>query len=525
MMDSWSLQLLDVLLIVIASVVFWELGRWRRRKTRGGLPPGSVGLPVVGETLRLIAAYKTEDPEPFIDERVRRHGRLFTTHVFGERTVFSADPEFNRMVLAAEGRTVECSYPSSISTLLGAHSLLLMRGVRHKRMHSLTLTRLASPAAIRDAALLPHIDRLVRRTLDAWCQSPDPVRVLLLDQAKKITFELTVKQLVSVDPGEWTESLRREYLLLIEGFFSIPFPSFLSFTTYGRALKARKKVEAALKDVIRNRKREREAASRGSDIAKRKADMLEELMDGAVEEEEAMTEEEIVDFLLSLLVAGYETTPTIMTLAVKFLTDHPDALALLRAEQDEIRAKEGALKEGEPLTWTHYKSMPFTQCVINETLRVANIISGVFRRAMTDIHFKGYTIPKGCKVFISFRAVHLDPLYFEDARTFNPWRWQQNKESAATTQPHYAPFGGGSRLCPGYELARVVISVFLHYLVTRFSWEEAEKDRLVFFPTTRTLKGYPINVRYRNISNDNNNGEPVTDQSAPSSSSSNIGTP
>ncbi|RWV79680.1 hypothetical protein BHE74_00050503 [Ensete ventricosum] len=233
--------LFEVMLIVIAGIVFWELGR-RRRRTRaaaGLLPPGSVGLPVVGETLRLIAAYKTEDPEPFIDERVRRHGRLFTTHVFGERTVFSADPEFNRMVLGAEGRAVECSYPSSISTLLGAHSLLLMRGARHRRMHSLILTRLASPAAIRDAALLPHIDRHVRRTLDSWSSSPSssPSRVLLLDQAKKITFELTVMQLVSFDSGEWTESLRREYLLLIEGFFSIPFPSFLFFTTYGRALK------------------------------------------------------------------------------------------------------------------------------------------------------------------------------------------------------------------------------------------------------------------------------------------------
>ncbi|XP_042453004.1 cytochrome P450 90A4-like [Zingiber officinale] len=496
----WSLQPLDVVLIVVASLVLWELGRRRRW---GRLPPGSLGLPVVGESLRLIAAYKTEDPEPFIDERVRRYGRLFTTHVFGERTVFSADPEFNKMVLAAEGRTVEGSYPSSISTLLGAHSLLVMRGVRHKRMHSLTLNRLASPAAIRDAAILSQIDHLVRRTLDSWCcSSPGagPARVLLLDQTKKITFDLTVKQLVSVDPGEWTESLRREYLLLIDGFFTIPFPSFLSFTTYGRAIKARKKVEAKLKELIRKRQWEKTAPSRGNDdtAAKKKVDMLEELMDGAALEGKAMTEEEVVDYLLSILVAGYETTSTIMTLAVKFLTDNPDALALLRVEQDEIREKKKKDKGGdaEPLTWTEYKSMPFTQCVINETLRMANIISGVFRRATSDIQFKGYTIPKGCKLFISFRAVHLDPEYFEDARTFNPWRWQQ-EETQQFGGVNYTPFGGGTRLCPGYELARVVISVFLHYLVTRLSWEEAEKDRLVFFPTTRTLKGYPINVRFR----------------------------
>ncbi|XP_010923048.1 3beta,22alpha-dihydroxysteroid 3-dehydrogenase isoform X2 [Elaeis guineensis] len=491
--------LLPVLMSVVAVLVLQLLRRssWMRKKMnnsgggegKGLPPPGSVGLPLVGETLRLIAAYKTEDPEPFIDERVRRHGRLFTTHVFGERTVFSADPEFNRVVLGGEGRSVECSYPSSISTLLGRHSLLLMRGALHKRMHSLTLTRLASPAAIRDSPLLFHIDRLVQTTLDSWAPQS---RVLLLDQAKKITFELTVKQLVSYDPGEWTEALRREYLLLIEGFFSIPFPSFLSFTTYGRAIKARRKVAEALREVIRKRKEEKMRQNDDHDDkegqGRRKKDMVAELL----EAEEGFSEEEMVDFLLALLVAGYETTPTIMTLAVKFVTDNPPALSFLAEEHEKIRARKK--DEMEPLDWSDYKSMPFTQCVINETLRVANIVGGIFRRAVTDLHFKGYTIPKGSKVFASFRAVHLDPEYYEEARTFNPWRWQTNDAvQQASGAGLFTPFGGGARLCPGYELARVVISVFLHHLVTRFSWEAAE-DKLVFFPTTRTLKGYPINV-------------------------------
>ncbi|XP_020101190.1 cytochrome P450 90A1-like [Ananas comosus] len=484
------LVLVVLVLLSLLAVAIRRKGAGRKREVGGGgrsrrrrLPPGSVGLPLVGETLKLIAAYKTENPEPFIDERVRRHGRLFTTHVFGERTVFSADPEFNRLVLAGEGRgAVECSYPSSISTLLGPHSLLLMRGPLHKRLHSLTLTRLA---------------------------------VRLLDQAKKITFELTVKQLMSFDPGEWTESLRREYVLLIDGFFSIPFPSFLSFTTYGRALKARKKVAEALREVIRKRKEakkkrttrgekgleDQEAAAEKQGLptvasGRRhmyKKDMVEELLEA---EGGSLSEEEMVDFLLALLVAGYETTSTIMTLAVKFLTDTPSALALLRGEHDKIRAMKK--DEMEPLDWSDYKSMPFTQCVINETLRVANIISGVFRRAVSDVHFKGYTIPKGCKVFTSFRAVHLDPEHYENARTFNPWRWQGNEAlQQAGSAGVFTPFGGGPRLCPGYELARVVISVFLHHLVTRFSWDAVEEDRLVFFPTTRTLKGYPINVRLR----------------------------
>ncbi|XP_065870933.1 3beta,22alpha-dihydroxysteroid 3-dehydrogenase [Euphorbia lathyris] len=444
----------------------------RHRRLR--VPPGNLGLPFIGETLQLISAYKTENPEPFIDERVNRFGSLFTTHVFGEPTVFSVDPETNRFILQNEGKLFESSYPGSISNLLGKHSLLLMKGSLHKRMHSLTMS-FANSSILRNH-LLADIDRLVRLNLDSWSD-----RVFLMEEAKKITFELAMKQLMSFDPGEWTESLRKEYVLVIEGFFSLPLPLFS--TTYRRAIKARTKVAEALSLVVTGRRKEHEKGEK-------KNDMLSALFSTG----DGFSDEEIVDFLVALLVAAYETTSTIMTLAVKFLTETPLALAQLKEEHEGIRAKK---RDGEGLEWSDYKSMPFTQCVVNETLRVANIIGGVFRRVMTDVNIKGYTIPKGWKIFASFRAVHLDQDYFKDARTFNPWRWQSNS-GVSSPGNVFTPFGGGPRLCPGYELARVELSVFLHHLVTGFSWTPAEEDKLVFFPTTRTQKRYPINVQRRN---------------------------
>ncbi|XP_063945529.1 3beta,22alpha-dihydroxysteroid 3-dehydrogenase isoform X3 [Daucus carota subsp. sativus] len=292
-----------------------------------------------------------------------------------------------------------------------------------------------------------------------------------------------MKQLMSVDPGEWSRNLMKEYMLMIEGFFSIPIALFSP--TYRKAIKARGKVVDALSLVVRERRRESEKGG------ERKNDMLAALLagDGGV----GFSDEEIVDFLVSLLVAGYETTSTSMTLAVKFLTETPLALAQLKDEHDEIRARKG---EVEALEWEDYKSMPFTHCVVNETLRIANIIGGVFRRAMTDVTIKDYTIPKGWKVFASLRAVHLNPEYFKDARTFNPWRWQSNSGEINTANV-FTPFGGGPRRCPGYELAKVELAVFLHHLVTRLSWVPAEEDKLVFFPTTRMQKRYPIIIQHQ----------------------------
>lgn len=475
-MDFNSLIFIFLAAFTLSLFMF---ARAAARRGRGRLPPGTLGLPFVGETLQMISAYKSENPEPFMEERVSKYGPVFTSHLFGEPTVFTTDPELNRFVLQNTGHLFESDYPGSISNLLGRHSLLLMRGSLHSRMHSLTMSFGNSP--VLRGHLLHDIDRLVRLTMETWTG-----QVLLMEEAKKITFNLTMKQLMSFDPCEWTENVMQQYMLVIEGFFTIPYA--LLSATYRRAIQARGKVVEALDVVVKERRKE---SQRGEN---RKKDMLAALLD----EERGgggFSDEEIVDFMVALLVAGYETTSTTMTLAVKYLTETPAALAQLKEEHDEIRARKG---EGEPLQWEDYKSMHFTQCVVNETLRIANIIGGVFRRTMTDVTIKGgYTIPKGWKVFASLRAVHLNNDYFKDPKAFNPWRWQNTSEPTNGSLNLFTPFSGGPRRCPGADLAKVALSVFLHRMVTQFSWTVEELDKVIFFPTTRCVKRLPIIVQRR----------------------------
>lgn len=172
---DWSLAVTIGAALLAIFFLFLRLTRSRGHR----LPPGNMGLPLVGETLQLISAYKSANPEPFIDERVTRYGPLFTTHVFGEPTVFSADPETNRYILQNEGKLFECSYPGSISNLLGRHSLLLMKGNLHKKMHSLTMS-FGNSSIIKDHLLL-DIDRLIRFNMDSWTS-----RILLMEEAKKV---------------------------------------------------------------------------------------------------------------------------------------------------------------------------------------------------------------------------------------------------------------------------------------------------------------------------------------------------
>lgn len=171
------LLLLLLLILLLPVMVIW-LGRDKSRN-----PPGKQGFPLVGETLQFISAYRSGHPNSFIDERMKMHGQVFTSHVFGETTVFSADPDVNRHVLQKEGMLFPSSYPSSIGTLLGKYSIVTSRGSYHKQVHSLTLASFSNQTVLRDR-LLPDIDRLIRRnTVDAW---KDGQTVILHEQTKKV---------------------------------------------------------------------------------------------------------------------------------------------------------------------------------------------------------------------------------------------------------------------------------------------------------------------------------------------------
>eukprot|EP00249_Psilotum_nudum_P020679 c27805_g1_i1 orf=633-2081(-) len=470
---SWmlctGLSAMSVLLCI--ALLQWNS---KRRKPGYRLPPGRLGLPLLGETLELIAAYRSSNPEPFADRRRKRYGNVFKTHLLGKPTIFSTDPEMNKFVLQNEGKLFASNYPQTMVNLLGKHSLLLTHGDLHKKLYSLTWS-FTNSAVLKDH-LMADVEALVCVTLGSWADRT----VFVQDEAKKITFDLSVRQLLTASPGQWTETLRQEYLQLIEGFFSLPIR--LPGTTYSKALQARREVARKLSDLVKERR---------CDQITEYHDMLAALLKNNVTKGESLSDQQIIDLIISLLVAGYETTSLIMTLAVKFVTDNPEVLERLRVEHSDIKNKKPV---GEKLQWNDYKCMTFTQYVINETLRMGNIITGVFRKALQDVRVNGYTIPKDWVVFTSFRAVHLDEAIHRDSKKFNPWRWQGSNASA-NFGINFTPFGGGPRFCPGYELARVQISIFLHHLVTQFTWEAVGEDTVIYFPTTRLVNRYPIAVK------------------------------
>ncbi|KAL1569508.1 cytochrome P450 [Salvia divinorum] len=450
----------------------------QREEERFVIPRGSWGWPLIGETLEFIASGYTSTPVSFMEKRKSLYGDVFRTHILGKAIVVSTDPDVSKVILQNHGNAFMPCYPKSITELLGKSSILQINGALHKRLHTLIGVFLKS-AQLKDR-ITRDIERIVVLTLSSWMGKSCQLHVQ--DETKKITFEILVRVLMSIGPGDEMECIKREFEEFIKGLICLPVN--LPGTRLYKSLKAKKRLLKVVDKIVEARKTSME--DNGENVPPNDAiDVL--LRDSG--DSDGIPLDFISGNIIEMMIPGEETVPTAMTLAVKFLVDNPIALAHMVEENIELRKRK---KDScEDYSWTDYMSLLFTQNVINETLRLSNIINAVWRKALKEVKIKGYLIPEGWCVLASLSSVHMDEMNYENPYKFDPWRWK--KMGSAAYNSIFTPFGGGQRLCPGLELSRLEISIFLHHLVTTYRLS-AERDEIIYFPTVRMKRKLPITV-------------------------------
>ncbi|KAK1300247.1 Abscisic acid 8'-hydroxylase 2 [Acorus calamus] len=204
------------------------------------------------------------------------------------------------------------------------------------------------------------------------------------------------------------------------------------------------------------------------------------------EDEEKLTDKQLKDNILTLLVAGHDTTTAALTWLIMFLGENPDVLQNLRDEHMDIQSRYG----GTGLTWAEVNNMPYTIKVINETLRRATILPWFSRKAAQDFKIDGLEIKKGWSVNLDVVSIHHDPEVFPDPENFDPSRFDKPLKSLS-----FLGFGSGPRMCPGINLAKLEICVFIHHLVCKYKWRPLQNDNAVQPTLVRMPKNkYPIVV-------------------------------
>lgn len=465
-------------LAILAAFAFlkWVLERvnpWvyetRLGDERYSLPPGDLGWPFIGNMWSFLRAFRSDDPDSFIASFVSRFGRtgIYKAFMFGNPSVIVTMPETCKRVLNDDD-AFKPGWPTSTVELIGKKSFIGIPYEEHKRLRRLTSAPVNGHEAL--SIYIPYIEDIVISTLDKWSKMG---KIEFLTQLRKLTFRIIMYIFLSSESEEVMEALEREYTTLNYGVraMAINVPGF----AYYKALKARKNLVAAFQSVVNERRSQRK-----TNKSTKKKDMLDALMDVKDEKGETLDDEEIIDIMLMYLNAGHESSGHTTMWATIFLQQHPEFLEKAKAEQERIVKKRPPTQKG--LTLKDIREMEYLSKVIDETLRLITFSLMVFREAKTDVKISGYTIPKGWKVLAWFRSIHLDPEIYPNPKEFDPSRWDDYNAKAGT----FLPFGAGSRLCPGNDLAKLEISIFLHHFLLNYQLERHNPEsKIRYLPHTR----------------------------------------
>ncbi|KAL0401400.1 UNVERIFIED_CONTAM: cytochrome, partial [Sesamum latifolium] len=244
-MEAYVSSYLREITVDVSSVVFlvgtlitiymshW-IYRWRNPKCNGALPPGSMGLPFIGETIQLVIPSASLDLPPFIKTRIKRYGPIFRTNVAGRPVIITADPEFNHFLLRQDGKLVDTWSMDTFAEVFDQASQSSRKYTR-----SLTLNHFGVEAL--KGKLLPQMEVMVRKTLSTW-SSQESVEVK--SEAVTMSIDFAARQIFSGDLENAPLKISDMFRDLVEGLMS--FPINLPGTAHHKCLQAEH--EAILKN-------------------------------------------------------------------------------------------------------------------------------------------------------------------------------------------------------------------------------------------------------------------------------------
>lgn len=385
---------------------------------------------------------------PFLVSMYEQHGPVFRTTYLGKSLVYLVGPEANRFVLLSD--RLKFSYREGWGQLYGVvdvygDGLLTMDGAEHSRHR-----RMMNPAftiSYMDR-YLPLMNRIVRQRIAAW-MAMDEIDVY--QEARKITFDVAAEALVGLNAGPEVDRFRDLFVhLLMQGM---------------RARTSRLKDE--LSHLLRLKIQERRTHPTD--------DVLGLLVQARDDQGNALSDEQIIAHINILLVAGHETSTSLSTWLLYLLSQHPDYMQRVLAEQEKLLGM-----DMDP-TLNNIKRMKVLDNALSEAVRMYPPIGHGPRGVLEDFVFNGYRIPAGTHVFYAIAASHLIPGIFAEPTRFDPDRFAPPREEHKEDPYALVGFGNGPRICIGINFAKVEIKVMVTHILRRYRLELVPNQEITQF--------------------------------------------
>jgi cytochrome P450 len=394
-------------------------------------------------------------PIPFLERCSRRYGDLFTVRFPIGTVAFTADPELIKQVFTGDPEVFHAGEANAtpLEPLMGRNSVLLLDGPEHMRQRKLMLPSFHGERMQRYGSVMREV---AEQEIATW---PVGEPFGLRPRTQEITLQIIMRTVFGIDDAERLARLGERLGAMLDiGMQSralavIALPQLRRTVGRGvwkRFLRLRAAADAEIYDEIARRRR-------ASDVADRD-DVLSILLQARDEEGRALTDEELRDELMTLLVAGHETTATSLAWAFELLLRHRPQLARLQADVDGGDADE------------------YLDAVIKETLRIRPVVPGVIRKLTAPIELAGHELPAGMRVAPNIYLTHRRPDVYPDPERFRPERFIERPAETYS----WIPFGGGVRRCLGAAFATYEMKIVIPAILRAVRMQpvgEAERIR------------------------------------------------
>ncbi|MFN2413876.1 MAG: cytochrome P450 [Pyrinomonadaceae bacterium] len=409
--------------------------------------PGPKGLWPVGQMYAF-----SRDPLTLLNGLARDYGDVARFKAGPQSVYLLSHPDYVRDLLVTNNARFKKGRALQRAKRLLGEGLLTSEGEFHRRQR-----RLAQPAFHRQrvAAYGRVMVEYAERVSARW---RDGAEVDISEEMMRLTLAVVGKTLfdaeVESDADEVGASLTE--VMNLFGYLMLPFSELLEklpLPPQRRFLRARARLDAVIYRIIEERRRE------GRD----RGDLLSTLLDAVDEEGDrtGMTNEQLRDEVMTIFLAGHETTANALTWAWYLLAQNPEAEARLHEELD------GVLDGGRAPEPEDVPALRYTEMVVAETMRLYPPAWALGRLALEDHEVGGYLIPRGSLVLVSQYVIQRDPRFWPDPERFDPERWTPEAK-AARPQFAYFPFGGGPRRCVGEGFAWTEAVLILATLARRW---------------------------------------------------------
>lgn len=382
-------------------------------------------------------------PIQFLERNARRYGTTFTMSLAGIDAVVISDPAVIKKVFTGDPDVLHAgeSNAAPLEPIVGSNSVLLLDGPEHMRQRKLMLP------SFQGERMRSYGDLIAEITEAEVTRFPVGRPFGLRDHTAAITLEVIMRAVFGVEDAQRLDALRERLSHLLSfgmnrhALAALAIPAVRQ--TVGRRVwsnfvEARELVDEILYQEISERRAD-------SAIGERE-DVMSILLQARDDDGKPLTDEELRDELMTLLVAGHETTATALAWGFDLLLHNPDTLDRLKAELDE--QPEGG---------------DYLDAVIKETLRLRPVLPAVARKLTEPIELDGYVLPAGARVAPNIYLTHRRPDIYSDPGVFKPERFLE----APPDTYSWIPFGGGIRRCLGASFALYEMKVAIPIILAR----------------------------------------------------------